>query len=558
MKTAVIYSRISTSIQDTNSQIEVLKDYTVKNNYQLLQIFQETISGVARSDQRVELNKLKAFVDITKVDLLLVYEISRLGRNTENVLKTLREFTEKGVNVYLLKENLFTLNPDGTKNTNTQLVLTMMAEISSVERETTMARSKRGLRYISMELGHWTGGRNLPYGYKRENKKLVIDEEESKIIREIFDMYINGSSSYKIRQELNNRGVKTRYNKAYSDKANVKTKTFAKHASEFKWQNNTIYKILTNKIYMGVRMYLGEECKAPAIISPELFKAVGERLKNNDNKKGKHTKNFYLLGDVKMKCGICGKGYFANKSKSSNQYICFSKIEKPDCKNYGISIDKLTYSVWFILRREKALTEHIQKSLAERDINKEIQSKENTLKELEKQFVVVDKNENFLIDRVMEGLMSQEIYDKRIITIIEERKAITKYIESTKTELEELREYRDTTADINNQIREIKGDKNKMKAVFTKVIKSLTFYPVKNRFSGMTTNLQDNILMIDLLLHNTPKPISYLISQRSQSIIPLLDNEYNYATNQLFGEPKEMSRRNKELIKNREGKYITQ
>ena len=571
---------MSTGSQDTSSQIEVLEKYSNEHNYKLIKTFQETVSGTTDAEERVELTKLMEFVNTNKPDLLLVFETSRLGRKTEDVLKTLRYFTERNINVYLMKENIFTLNEDGTKNSNTSLVLTMMAEISSVERETTLARSRRGLRRNSTELGHWTGGVLLPYGYKKNGKILVIDEEESEIVKEIFNLYIEGNGTTLIADELNKRRIPTRYNKVYKDKKEIKTKTFHRLPSDFKWVDGTIYSILKNTIYIGERKYIDEKSAQmkeklkhtksinkekfvptfDIIRSPKLqiidvvtFNKVQERLKGNFNKIGNNTKHFYLLGDTTIKCGVCGMSYFAHKRNdgSDNRYICLSERRKPKCNNVGIGIDKVANAVWYMVRRGQDLIRHIETSIENSDINKDIEIKEKNLIELEKQFTNVDKNENFLVDKVMEGLLSKENYDKRIVSVIAERKSITLKIEKIKSEISELNTYRELQSDINSQIRTIKGDKNIMRKYIEDIISKITIYPIKNDFH-IGSIKDDKNIVVKLTLKSTPSSLYFIISQRSIAILPIKESDYDFTNYSVIGERRELKMNVKKL------KYFTE
>lgn len=563
MKTAVIYSRISTTLQDAESQNKELIQECKKNNYQLLtEPFTETISGITKADSRKQFNNLKTFVETNKPDYLLVWEISRLGRDTSDVLDTLKYFNQKKICTYLKKENLYTLNEDGSINYHVELLLSIMASIGSVERRTTMERSIRGLRNASLE-GHWLGGRNLPYGYKREEggKMLVVDEEEAEIVRGIYKDYLGGKGSHIITKELNQRNIPTRFNKAYVGREKkLKTKSFDKSAEDFKWATATIYHILSNPLYVGKRVFKKEIFEAPSIISQEDFTRTQLILAGNNKKKDTHTTHFYLLGNVKMKCGECNKNYYAKKAGNNpciNQYVCFSEREKPKCKNNGINIDKLTYSVWYVLKNDKVLKEHIEKSLHERDINKEIENKEFVVKEVENEYIKLDKFENYLLDKIKSG-KDVEKFDKALTEAMNDKKGIQINLTKLKDELNEIKSYRDSSSDFNSQIREIKGDRNKMKEVFTNIIKSITFNPVKNRIEGILHGLQDKLICVDLLLHNTPSPITYLITQRSQSIVILNDGEYDYENKIVVVTNKDILSRNKELKRNTNKKYITQ
>lgn len=563
METAVIYSRISTTLQDAESQNKELIEFANKNNYLLLtEPFTETISGITKADSRKQFNNLKTFVETNKPDYLLVWEISRLGRDTSDVLDTLKYFNQRKICTYLKKENLYTLNEDGSINYHVELLLSIMASIGSVERRTTMERSIRGLRNASLE-GHWLGGRNLPYGYKREEggKMLVVDEEEAEIVRGIFSDYLSGKGSYTITQELNKKKIPTRFNKAYAGREKkLKTKSFDKSAEDFKWATATIYHILSNPIYIGKKGFKEELFEAPIIIPQKDFISTQTILKGNNKKKDTHTKHFHLLGGVKMKCGECGKNYYAKKATNNpciNQYVCFSEREKPKCKNNGINIDKLTYSVWYVLRNDEVLREHIEKSLKERDINKEIENKEIVVKEIEKEYTKLDKYENYLLDKIKSGT-NVEKFDKALTEAMNDKKGILINLDKLSEELDELKSYRDSSSDFNSQIREIKGDKNKMKIVFTNIIKSITFNPVKNRIEEIMGGLQDKLICVDILLNNTPKPITYIITQRTLNIMMLEDGEYDYENKIVFVVQHRVELRKREMVRNRDKKYVTQ
>lgn len=595
MKTSVIYSRISTETQDTSSQTEVLKKYSDDNNYKLVhEPFVETISGTADEKERKVLNQLKKYVESNKVDILLVFETSRLGRKTEEVLKTIRFFTERGINVYLMKERIFTLNEDGTKNSNTELVLTMMSGIATVERETTLARSRRGLRNNSKLLGHWTGGVLLPYGYKKEGKVLVVDEEEKEVIKKIFDWYVNGMEVEKdgkkeirpvgtglIAEKLNEMGIRTRYNKAFEEREEkIKTKTFERPASEYVWVDGTIYTILKNTIYIGQRKYIDEKSaelkeklkqiksvnkekfiptydiiNSPKlqIITEDTFNRTQERLKNNYNKIGKNVKHFYLLGDIPIKCGVCGLSYYAHKRTDGkdNRYICLSERKKPKCSNKGIGIAKLCDGIWWMVKTiaRQDFDKFIKDSLDESQITKNILSKESNLSDLRKDLTNIDKKENYLIDMSLQAIErggDPKVYDERLKDVQLDRNQYQTKFNKIENELNELKSYLDRVSNVNNQIIDIKDDKNKMKYLFNKVIKSLLIYTVsKNPPLG---HIKDDInLLIKINLISTPQPIYFIISQRSRAILLIGENEFDFNSNSVIGDRRELKSRIKRL-----------
>jgi DNA invertase Pin-like site-specific DNA recombinase len=99
----VIASRVSTSIQDNKRQVEELKDFSKRMNYNVVNVYDEIISGAKKNEERPELMKMIQFIQQNKVDKVLCWELSRLGRNTIEVLKTIQMFNENKISLYILR-----------------------------------------------------------------------------------------------------------------------------------------------------------------------------------------------------------------------------------------------------------------------------------------------------------------------------------------------------------------------------------------------------------------------------------------------------------------------
>ncbi|GAA4310337.1 recombinase family protein [Nibribacter koreensis] len=140
---AIIYTRVSTSGQTTARQVKDLQE----TGYQVVKVFSEKISGFSKSiTERQELQKALAFMDRENVKYLLIHEISRLGRNTTEVLNLLKELEKKGVSVHV--HNLgITLSAENDSNyIFTKLVITIMADLARMESEQLSQRIKSGIR----------------------------------------------------------------------------------------------------------------------------------------------------------------------------------------------------------------------------------------------------------------------------------------------------------------------------------------------------------------------------------------------------------------------------
>jgi hypothetical protein len=148
--------------------------------------------------------------------------------------------------------------------------------------------------------------------------------------------------------------------------------------------------------------------------------------------------------------------------------------------------------------------------------------------------------------KAIERGSNPKVYDDRLINVQKERNQNQTKSSMSENELKELRSYLDKVSNVNNQIRDIKDDKNKMKDLFNKVIKSLIIYPVNKDFS--IGHIKDDVsLLIRVSLISTPQPLYFIISQRSRAILPISDSEYDFNTNSIIGTGRELKARIKKL-----------
>lgn len=171
MKTAVIYARVSSSNdrQDTSRQIEDLKKYAISQDIEIVNIFQEHISGAKKIEERQILGECLKYCKRESVDILLLSELSRLGRSTLQVLRSLEVLHEAKVSVYIQNLGLYTLQADGKVNPIVSVLTTMLAEMGNIERSNIQYRLNSGrANYIAKggKLGRKKGS------MKTEEKKL--------------------------------------------------------------------------------------------------------------------------------------------------------------------------------------------------------------------------------------------------------------------------------------------------------------------------------------------------------------------------------------------------
>lgn len=171
MKTAVIYARVSSSNdrQDTSRQIEDLKKYAISQDIEIVNIFQEHISGAKKIEERQILGECLEYCKRESVNILLLSELSRLGRSTLQVLRSLEVLHEAKVSVYIQNLGLYTLQADGKVNPIVSVLTTMLAEMGNIERSNIQYRLNSGrANYVAKggKLGRKKGS------VKTEEKKL--------------------------------------------------------------------------------------------------------------------------------------------------------------------------------------------------------------------------------------------------------------------------------------------------------------------------------------------------------------------------------------------------
>ncbi|MBN1791650.1 MAG: recombinase family protein [Bacteroidales bacterium] len=331
--TCVIYSRVSTEHQSNKSQIDDLKNYAKYMKYSVLGVFDEIISGKTKASDRLAFKELLNFIETHPVDNLIVWELSRLGRNLKDVLTTIELLTEKRINVYAKKENISTLNDDKTINNTANMILGIMGSVAQYERTTIIDRSKRGLHHHLKSGGAFSLS---PYGYTNLNGKIVVDANEAEIVKEIYKLFIGGMASPSISKHLNLTNIPTK--------------------KDVKWNDVQVRDILHNTMYFGQRKYNFGFVEVPAIVSKSDYLTAQQIFKKNSNlNKDKAIFQNYLSGLVV--CGECGSGYFihARKSRKDFAYKCMSNRKATlgqlteSCGNNSIGINLLNSMVYYAL-----------------------------------------------------------------------------------------------------------------------------------------------------------------------------------------------------------------
>ena len=178
MATAVIYARVSstTDRQTTDRQVADLNNYANANNLEVINIYEEHISGAKKNSERPILLECLDFCVCNNVNTLLISELSRLGRNVDEVLANVRFCKENKLNIYFQKEQLNTFNADGTENPYLTIMLAVLGTCAQLERENIKYRLNSGRKqYIANggKLGRKVGSTKSNDKKKEEYKEVI-------------------------------------------------------------------------------------------------------------------------------------------------------------------------------------------------------------------------------------------------------------------------------------------------------------------------------------------------------------------------------------------------
>ena len=144
MEKVVLLARVSTDKQEYRRQINELKGFCEKMDWEIAEIFANKVSGAETIENRTEIVEMMEFVRKNEVKRVVCLEISRLGRNTLEALKVIQILNENKVSLYIKNYSLETLNSDGSVNPVASLICTILLEIASMERLTIRERMNSG------------------------------------------------------------------------------------------------------------------------------------------------------------------------------------------------------------------------------------------------------------------------------------------------------------------------------------------------------------------------------------------------------------------------------
>ena len=175
MEKVVLYCRVSTQVKDYERQVSDLTQFAKKHQWEIAETFTEKISGAKKNNERKELASLLSYARVHYINRVLVTELSRLGRDTLQVLAAIDMLNKAKVSLYIMNYNIETLTPDGKVNPMTQFMITLLAEVARMERRTIKERMASGynnFRANGGKVGRKTGYRKSDEDFRTQYKDV--------------------------------------------------------------------------------------------------------------------------------------------------------------------------------------------------------------------------------------------------------------------------------------------------------------------------------------------------------------------------------------------------
>ena len=319
-----IYTRVSTSMQidgySLDAQKSRMKAFCEYNDYEIAGEYEDAGKSGKSIEGRAAFNRMLEDIKDGKdeVSFVLVFKLSRFGRNAADVLATLQTMQDFGVNLICVEDGI-----DSSKEAG-KLMISVLSAVAEIERENIRIQTMEGRMQKARE-GKWNGG-FAPYGYKLVGGKLEINEEEAKAIRIIFEQYVNTDiGANGLAKYLENHGIRkiARQNgknplfDAALIRRIIKNPVYCGKIAYGRRKTEKIHGTRNDYHLVEQDDYLLVDGLHDAIVSEDVWNVAQEKIERYAKKyehvnKQKNEKVHMLSGIIR--CPVCGAGMYGNKS----------------------------------------------------------------------------------------------------------------------------------------------------------------------------------------------------------------------------------------------------
>ena len=319
-----LYTRVSTTMQidgySLDAQKTKMKAFCDYNEYEIVGEYEDAGKSGKSIEGRVSFNQMMEDIKSGKdgVSYVLVFKLSRFGRNAADVLATLQVMQDFGVNLICVEDGI-----DSSKDAG-KLMISVLSAVAEIERENIRVQTMEGRMQKARE-GKWNGG-FAPYGYSLIDGKLEVNEEEAVAIRMIFDQYVNTDlGANGIAKYLENHGIhkiarqngKNPLFDAALIRRIIQNPVYSGKISYGRRRTEKVHG--TRNEYRQVKKddYLLVDGLHEALVSEEVWEQaqvkVAAQAKKYEKVNRDKREKIHLLSGI-LKCPVCGAGMYGNKS----------------------------------------------------------------------------------------------------------------------------------------------------------------------------------------------------------------------------------------------------
>lgn len=415
MVKAIALIRTSTDRQEIESQKEQVLQmcyYDGLTDDEIIIVGKQGASAIKVDDAYLEnMNKVYELIEnYPTIKTVYVWAIDRIGRTREHLSNFRETLLRKKVQLIIKTPYLKLLNEDGSENVGVGIAFSVFIEMAIQEMQQKVERFKRG-RERNRKQGKWNGGPRTLYGYKiGENKFMVPDEYDAKIVREIYEEYATGKWSIrKLREEMNNRGYERNGMKL-------------------------TFETVKTCLYNGLK-YCGKDDKTnfPPILSEDIVNKVNEQLKKNVRIQKSLTHHYFAHGIFRCSCGkrmvICHDHYRCITSTATGKNLV--GIDSQCTAKYNnMSLRVLDGILWRVAKdcHERVLDE--MNSNKKKELKKEKNILEKKINKFNKDLESFkDKREKLFERSILEGISQSMVDNIKMKLDSQENKIRTEYNE---------------------------------------------------------------------------------------------------------------------------------
>lgn len=399
----LVMIRVSTLSQETEAQHREMESFCRDEGYdEIVFVEDRGASAIKMNDTyRMMIEQVKESIEgDSSIRCFAVWELSRAFRN-ELVFQQVKQFlVERGIQFLVKNPYLKLLNPDGSVNNGMEIAVTLMATLAKQEMELKKERFHRAKKSMFSQ-GRYIGGQ-VKLGYKVDSDGYIVpDEEDSKFVRMVFEMYSTGRYSVRtLYDELVERGYEITY--------------------------HVINKIVADRSYI--------DSPYPSIISQELWDRCEEVRKRNYLSIPKGRK--HCFGSGIFKCGVCGRNMIAE----GFQYRCWHHNKysaPPHCENgLTIRVDNLDGLLWWVASKEEVKYRMKMDSDRRKEYESEIEVLREKVSGYEKKIEKSEEKQDRIKELYIEGMIDKKEFNSRQNKTLSEVKTYSNTILGLKEKIE--------------------------------------------------------------------------------------------------------------------------